>query len=74
MADGDIEVYYEGKPWHVRRQGENEPLSDHATKEAALKMGRLRAEAEGVEFYVRNRDGTIAEKDSHGNDPPEKPG
>jgi hypothetical protein len=74
MANGDIEVYHQDDQWHVRRQGESNPLSDHATKEDAEKMGRLRAEAEGVELLIKNLDGTVAGKDSHGNDPPEVQG
>jgi len=31
-----IEVYHQDEQWHVRRQGEREPLSNHATKDDAV--------------------------------------
>ena len=69
-----IEVYHQDDQWHVRRQGESEPLSNHATKDAATVAGREAARREGAELVIKNADGTIAQKDSHGHDPRNVPG
>lgn len=74
MANGDIEVYHQDDQWHVRREGQDEPSSNHTTKEEATTEGRRLADAKGVELLIKNLDGTVAEKDSHGNDPREIPG
>lgn len=74
MAAGDIEVYHQAEQWHVRREGQDEPSSNHATKEEATTEGRRLADAEGVELLIKNVDGRIAGKNSHGNDPPEVQG
>ncbi|WP_340696895.1 DUF2188 domain-containing protein [Cellulosimicrobium funkei] len=69
-----IEVYHQDEQWHVRRQGERAPLSNHATKDDAVAAGRAAAERESAELVIKNLDGTIAQKDSHGHDPRNVPG
>lgn len=69
-----IEVYHQGGQWHVRRQGESEPLSSHDTKKEAEPAGHRLATAESAELFIKNLDGTIEKKDSHGNDPRNIPG
>ena len=69
-----IEVYHQDDQWHVRREGEREPLSNHSTKDAATDEGREVARREGAELVIKNLDGSIARKDSHGNDPRDIPG
>ncbi len=69
-----IEVYHQDGRWRVRRQGEKEPLSDHATKGEAEHAGRQAAEREQAELQIKNLDGRIAQADSHGHDPRNIPG
>lgn len=69
-----IEVYHQNWKWHVRRQGEASTLSSHEKKEAAVSAGRAVAKREGAELIVKNLDGRISEKDSHGPDPRSVPG
>ena len=69
-----IEAYHQDGEWHVRRQGQEEPLSSHTTKDQAEQEGRRIATAEDAEFFIKKLDGTIGEKDSHGNDPTNIPG
>ena len=69
-----IEVYHQDEQWHVRRPGEREPLSNHAKKDDAVAAGRAAADRESAELVIKNRDGTIAQKDSHGHDPRNVPG
>jgi hypothetical protein len=47
---------------------------DYTTKDEAVAEGRKVAEERGAELLIKNQDGTIAEKDSHGNDPRDIPG
>ena len=58
----------------MRRQGEAQSLSDHDTKDDAVAAGRDSAERDGVELVIKNLDGRIGEKDSHGHDPRNIPG
>ena len=69
-----IEVYHQDEQWHVRRQGEREPLSNHTKKDDAVDAGRAAAERESAELVIKNLGGTIARKDSHGHDPRNVPG
>lgn len=56
-----------GAGW-VNKQG-GEVISRHRTKEAAAERGRKEARADRAEHTIHKRDGTIAEKNSYGNDP-----
>ncbi len=69
-----IEVYHQDEQWHVRRQDERGPLSNHTKKDGAVDAGRAAAERESAELVIKNLDGTIAQKDSHGHDPRNMPG
>jgi hypothetical protein len=55
-----------GNGW-VNKQG-GEVLSRHRTKETAVDQGRSQARRSGTEHAIHKRDGTIAEKNSYGND------
>lgn len=75
MPKGDIETYHENGRWHSRREGTGEaPFSSSATKDEAVRAGRDRARELKVEHIIKNMDGTIAEKNSYGNDPRNIPG
>jgi len=48
--------------------------SGHTTKETAVAAGRRLAQNLKAELKIHNQDGSIAESDSHGNDPRNIPG
>lgn len=50
-----IEIYHQDDQWHVRRQGESSPLSDHDTKVDAVSAGRQAAERESAELVSKPR-------------------
>jgi hypothetical protein len=60
--------------WHVKKSGNDTPLSTHRTKEEAVTSAREVSKREKTELVIHNQDGTIGEKDSHGNDPASIPG
>lgn len=75
MAQGDIETYYEDGAWKNKREGTSRAFgAGYGTKDEAVAAGRDAARADGVEHIIRNQDGRIGEKNSHGNDPRNIPG
>jgi Uncharacterized protein conserved in bacteria (DUF2188) len=74
MAKGDVETYHEDGKWANRIEGESSSMSTHDTKEAAVAAGRSLAEDRRAEHIIKNLDGTISEKNSHGHDPRNIPG
>lgn len=71
---GDVDTYHENGKWRNRIQGNDQPVSEHDTKEAAVAAGRRLAMDRKVEHFIHNLDGTIAERNSYGNDPRNIPG
>ena len=55
--------------WNVKRGGASRASSHHATKRAAIDSGRAVSRNQGTELRIHNRDGRIADSDSHGGDP-----
>lgn len=55
--------------WDVKRGGASRASSHHDTKRAAVDRGREISRNQGTEFRIHNRDGRIADSDSHGGDP-----
>ncbi|MEL7252791.1 MAG: DUF2188 domain-containing protein [Pseudomonadota bacterium] len=55
--------------WDVKRGGSSRATSHHDTKQAAISSGRQVSRNQGTEFRIHNKDGRIAQSDSHGNDP-----
>jgi hypothetical protein len=55
--------------WDVKRGGAERASSHHETKAAALDEGRRLSRAQATELKIHNRDGRIAQSDSHGRDP-----
>ena len=55
--------------WDVKRGGGSRATSHHDTKQAAIDSGRQVSRNQGTEFRIHNKDGRIAQSDSHGNDP-----
>ncbi|MFE4542299.1 DUF2188 domain-containing protein [Arthrobacter sp. NPDC056727] len=75
MALGDIETYYEDGEWKNRREGAGRAFgAGYSTKDEAVAAGRDAAKADKVEHVIKNQDGRIAEKNSHGGDPRNVPG
>jgi hypothetical protein len=76
MPQGDVEVFYNNgdNHWRVQVQGGEILDGDYTNKTDAIAAGREEAESRGVEMVIKNQDGTIAEKSSHGHDPRNIPG
>jgi hypothetical protein len=55
--------------WDVRRGGADRASGHFDTKAEAIDRGREMSRNAGTEFKIHNRDGRIAQSDSHGNDP-----
>jgi len=55
--------------WNVKRGGSNRASSHHDTKQEAIGRGREISRNQGTELRIHNRDGQIANSDSHSNDP-----
>lgn len=55
--------------WDVTRGGSSRASSHHDTKQEAIDRGREISRNQSTEFRIHNRDGRIAQSDSHGNDP-----
>jgi len=53
----------------VRRDGASRSGGHFDTKQGAVDAGRKISRNQGTEFVIHNRDGRIADRDSHGNDP-----
>lgn len=72
----DIWVVHDidSESWHVRREGEDQPLETFPTQQEAFDVGRDRAKQDEVELIVQGADGRIVEKNSYGNDPRDIPG
>ena len=55
--------------WENKREGNDQPLSSHHTKENAQDRGEKIAEERKVEHFIHGKDGKIQERNSYGNDP-----
>ncbi|WP_307755749.1 DUF2188 domain-containing protein [uncultured Cloacibacillus sp.] len=55
--------------WAVRRDGTSKASHVTPTKAEAEKIGREISRKQGTELQIHNKDGRIAQSDSHGNDP-----
>ena len=56
------------KGWAVQTDGTKRASSLHNTKAEAVAAGRAQATRQGAELVIKNKDGRIASKDSHGRD------
>ncbi len=68
----DVHVVPSGDRWACEIGGNQR--STHPTQEEAIEKGRHLAEEQASEVVVHAQDGSIREKDSHGNDPRDIPG
>lgn len=55
--------------WNVKKSGSSRASVHTSTKAEAIAKGREISKNQGTEFVIHNKDGKIAAKDSHGNDP-----
>jgi len=55
--------------WDVKRGGASRASSHHDTKKDAVDTGREVSRNQETEFKIHNKNGRIAQSDSHGNDP-----
>lgn len=69
MSRGDISTYYEDGVWKSKVEGSSRAAHTGGTKADQQAIGKKMAKDRKVEHTVRNRDGTIAQKNSYGSDP-----
>lgn len=69
MAKGDVSTYYENGTWKSKVEGSTRAAHAGGTRAEQSEIGRNMAQARHVEHTIRNRDGTIGEKNSYGHDP-----
>lgn len=62
-----VHVVPNGSLWFVVSSGVTH--SQHFTQSAAIESGRQLSRALGAELIIHRPDGTIRDRDSHGNDP-----
>jgi hypothetical protein len=74
MPEGDIEVFHADEAWRIRTEAGGTTPSTYRTKDEAVTAARDLAQQYGVELIIRNQDGTIGQRDSHGHDPRDIPG
>lgn len=74
MPTGGVETVYVDGSWTNEIQGEGPTENLYETKERAVEAGRDLARRLRVEHIIKNQDGSIAERNSYGNDPRDVPG
>lgn len=55
--------------WDVKRGGGKKASSHHGTKSDATNVARQVSRNQGTELKIHNKNGRIAQSDSHGRDP-----
>jgi hypothetical protein len=58
----------------LQKSGTKRAASLHATQAEAEKAARAQARRESAELVVKNRDGRVQRRDSHGRDRADRPG
>ncbi len=69
MAGRPVHTVPHGDGWANRREGSQRVSNTFSTKAEAQAAGRDMARRDGVEHIIHNKDGTISERNSYGNDP-----
>ena len=69
MARGWIHTVYRDGRWFNEVEGGERASSSHDTKAEAVARGRELAQNSKTEHVIHNQDGSIAERNSYGNDP-----
>ena len=55
--------------WDIKKGGGERSIRHHDKKSDAVKDARQISKNQNSELVIHNKDGKIADKDSHGNDP-----
>ena len=55
--------------WDIKQSGGQRSSGHFDTKQEAVQRARTISQNQNTELVVRNKDGRISGKDSHGNDP-----
>ena len=55
--------------WDVKRSGAERASKHFDKKDDAVDYGRKLSETQNTELFIHRKDGTIQNRDSHGNDP-----
>ena len=74
MASGFVHTVHKDGSWSNKVEGDDGAVSTHATKVVAVAAGREEAMRRKTEHVIHNEDGSIAERNSYGNDPAHRPG
>lgn len=70
MAKSDSHhVTHIDQGWSLVRDGAQRRTGIYKTKKEAIDHGRVVSRNQKTELVIHNRNGRIAQKDSHGNDP-----
>ena len=75
MAEGFVHTVHSGGAWTNSIEGDeraNRPAFD--TKEQAVEAGCAEARRRSTEHVIHNENGEIAERNSYGADPTDRPG
>lgn len=71
MPKGDVETTFKNGHWTNLVEAEEATDRLFQTKDRAVEAGRELAKQRGVEHIIKNQDGTIAERNTYGDDPRE---
>jgi len=74
MADGFVHTVHKDGGWVNTVEGGDELDDWHATKDVAVEAGRSAAKDRNTEHVIHNEDNSIAERNSYGHDPADRPG
>ena len=74
MADGFIHTVWKDDEWQNEVEGGERVPGSYVNKEEAVGNGRSRALRNVTEHVIHNQDGSIAERNSYGNDPAHRHG
>jgi uncharacterized protein YdaT len=55
--------------WDIKQSSCQRSSGHFGTKQEAIARGRVISQNQHTEFVIHNKNGRIAQKDSHGNDP-----
>ena len=75
MAQGFVHTVHRDGRWVNSVEGDQAPLPDSFdTKEDAVEAGRAEARRRQTEHVIHDQNGAIAERNSYGSDPADRPG
>jgi hypothetical protein len=69
-----VHTVFKNGSWTNTVEGGDGGTATHGSKEAAVAAGRQLAQSNASEHLIHNQDGVIAERNSYGNDPADRPG